>query len=122
MIIVTGGAGFIGSAIVSKLNSKGFDDILIVDSLNDSDKWKNLVNLKFIDFIHKTKFIELVENNSLLDEITAIIHMGACSSTTEKNADYLMENNYHYTRKPKEFVLNKNESPSADVNQRVSNV
>jgi len=108
MIIVTGGAGFIGSAIVSKLNSKGFDDILIVDSLNDSDKWKNLVNLKFIDFIHKTKFIELVENNSLLDEITAIIHMVAGSATTEKNADYLMENNYHYTRKLASYALEKN--------------
>ncbi len=97
MIVVTGGAGFIGSAFVWRLNQLGEENIIIVDSLGTSEKWKNLVGLKFVDVIHKNDFIERVREENVPFDVEAIIHMGACSSTTEKNADYLLENNYRYT-------------------------
>ncbi|SEM09730.1 ADP-glyceromanno-heptose 6-epimerase precursor [Syntrophus gentianae] len=98
MFIVTGGAGFIGSAFVWKLNSEGINDILIVDNLGESDKWKNLVNRSYADYVHKEDFRHMLEEDILSAEnIEAVIHMGACSSTTERDADYLMENNFHYT-------------------------
>ena len=98
MIVVTGGAGFIGSAITWQLNNSGEDKILIVDELGHDEKWKNLVGLKFADFVHKNDFIEYVIQNKL-PKIDSIIHMGANSSTTETDADYLMQNNYGYTKK-----------------------
>ena len=98
MIIVTGGAGFIGSAFVWKLNEEGLDDIVIVDHLGESDKWENLVNRRYVDFIHKDDFLEAVIADKVPFEVEGIIHMGACSSTTERNADYLMRNNFFYTR------------------------
>jgi ADP-L-glycero-D-manno-heptose 6-epimerase len=104
MYIVTGGAGFIGSAFVWQLNRMGIEDILIVDNLGRTEKWKNLVNLKYLDYVHKNNFLELMEKNKFQD-VTAIIHMGACSSTTEADADYLMENNFHYSQKLAEFCL-----------------
>jgi ADP-L-glycero-D-manno-heptose 6-epimerase len=104
MYIVTGGAGFIGSAFVWQLNQMGIEDILIVDNLGRTEKWKNLVNLKYLDYVHKNNFLELMEKNKFQD-VTAIIHMGACSSTTEADADYLMENNFHYSQKLAEFCL-----------------
>lgn len=98
MYVVTGGAGFIGSAFLSKLNAHGIDNILVVDSLKSTEKWKNLVKRRFADFIQKEDFLSLVAGDKLPASIKAIIHMGACSATTELNADYLMENNYRYTR------------------------
>ena len=106
MHIVTGGAGFIGSAIVSKLNREGIDDILIVDQLGSSDKWKNLRNLFFTDYIHKDAFLEKIQGGGFGAGISAIIHMGACSATTERDADYLFRNNFHYTRRiPRRFRI-----------------
>lgn len=98
MIVVTGGAGFIGSAIVWKLNQLGADNIIIVDRLGESEKWKNLVGLKYADIYHKDEFIEKVEDENLPFNIKAILHLGACSSTTEKDADYLLYNNFKYTQ------------------------
>jgi len=98
MIIVTGGAGFIGSAFVWKLNQEGINNIIIVDRLGTSDKWKNLVNLHFVNYVHKDDFLEMIDTDTLPFEIDAIIHMGACSSTTERDADYLWHNNYVYTK------------------------
>src|SRR5215207_9320338 len=101
-IIVTGGAGFIGSAIVWRLNELGYDDILIVDRADETDKWKNLAPLSFADYIDADDFIE---DLSLHVDADAIIHMGACSSTTETDADYMLRNNYQYTRDLAEFAV-----------------
>lgn len=98
-IILTGGAGFIGSCILHKLNSLGVDDIIIVDQLGDSEKWKNLSGKVFEDYIEKDKFLEYLEKGSLKDKIDMVIHMGACSATTELDASYLMENNYQYSKR-----------------------
>lgn len=97
MMIVTGGSGFIGSAVVWRLNKAGIKDVLVVDHLGNSGKWRNLVGLAFDDYLDKNVFIEKLEAGVFADSVDAIIHMGACSSTTEVNADYLMENNYRYT-------------------------
>jgi len=108
MIVVTGGAGFIGSAIVWKLNQLGETKIIIVDELGTDEKWKNLVPLKFEDFEHKDDFISMIiERNTPLD-ISAIIHIGANSSTTEKDADHLFSNNYLYTKELANYCLEKN--------------
>ena len=98
MYIVTGGAGMIGSAVVWELNRRGVDDILIVDNLASTDKWKNLVHLRYTDYIHRDAFIAGLRRDEWLDGVEAVIHMGACSSTTERDADFLMANNFHYSR------------------------
>jgi ADP-L-glycero-D-manno-heptose 6-epimerase len=97
MIIVTGGSGFIGSAIISELNNRGIKDIIVVDYLGNDEKWKNLVNLKFLDYIERDTFLNLV-NSKDLKKVKAVIHMGACSSTTEQDASYLIKNNFEYTK------------------------
>ena len=107
MIIVTGGAGFIGSAFVWKLNQEGIEDIVIVDRLGKTDKWKNLVNLRFVNYIHKDEFYDLIYNDTLSFDVEAIIHMGACSSTTERDADYLWQNNFAYTGQLAEWALER---------------
>jgi ADP-L-glycero-D-manno-heptose 6-epimerase len=107
MIIVTGGAGFIGSAFVWKLNQEGIENIIIVDQLGTDDKWKNLVNRRFVDFIHKDDFLQMIYDDQLPFEISAIVHMGACSSTTERDADYLWNNNYLYTSTLAEWAIER---------------
>ncbi|MHB1685875.1 MAG: ADP-glyceromanno-heptose 6-epimerase [Ignavibacteriaceae bacterium] len=107
MIVVTGGAGFIGSAIVWKLNTLGESNIVIVDELGKDEKWKNLTGLNFYDFIHKDDFINQIDD-SFNFGIKAIIHMGANSSTTEKDADHLLKNNYEYTKKLAQFSVKNN--------------
>lgn len=108
MIVVTGGAGFIGSAIVWRLNNLGKENIILVDELGKEEKWKNLVGLEFRDFIHKDDFISAVVEDSIEFPIEAIIHMGANSSTTEKDADHLFSNNYLYTLELAKYCLSKN--------------
>jgi ADP-L-glycero-D-manno-heptose 6-epimerase len=107
MIIVTGGAGFIGSTIVWRLNQLGNDNILIVDELGLNEKWKNLTSLKFSDYMNKWEFLDKIETKTGFD-IEAIIHMGANSSTTEKDADHLIENNYEYTKSLALYSVRKN--------------
>jgi ADP-L-glycero-D-manno-heptose 6-epimerase len=104
MIVVTGGAGFIGSAIVWRLNQLGNDNILIVDELGTDEKWKNLTSLKFADYMNKWEFLDKIESEADFN-IEAIIHMGANSSTTEKDADHLIENNYEYTKALAHYIL-----------------
>lgn len=98
MIVVTGGAGFIGSAVIWKLNQSGQDDILVVDELGSDDKWQNLVSLSFTDYIDKDVFIDRIIRDEFGSSIEAIIHLGACSSTTEKDASFLIRNNYEYSK------------------------
>ena len=107
MYIVTGGAGFIGSAFVAKLNQEGINDIIIVDDLQSDERWKNLKNLNYIDVIGSRKFLEKIELESFLN-INYIIHMGACSSTTEKNVDFLLENNFRYTQTLAKYAIENN--------------
>ncbi|MCO5044264.1 MAG: ADP-glyceromanno-heptose 6-epimerase [Kiritimatiellae bacterium] len=102
--IVTGGAGFIGSNIVAALNARGEDDILVVDILGKDEKWKNLVGLKFADYMEGDAFRLAVQQDAL-GKVSAVFHMGACSATTEKDASYLVDNNYRLTRELCEWSL-----------------
>ncbi len=97
MLIVTGGAGFIGSAIIAALNKRGITDILVVDE-HDKAQSKNLVNLSFTDFAEKKDFLKKVDNNKVNSHVEAVFHMGACSDTTETDAVYLRKNNYGYSK------------------------
>ena len=103
-IVVTGGAGFIGCNTVAELNARGIDDILVVDQLGNDEKWKNLRDLKFYDAVGIDAFRESVRKNEIKD-VSGIIHLGACSATTEKDADYLLDNNYRYTRELCDWAL-----------------
>jgi ADP-L-glycero-D-manno-heptose 6-epimerase len=110
MYIITGGAGFIGSNVISILNNKGYKDIIITDSFKDSIKWKNIIGKEFLDVLHKKDLFPYLEalSPSAKNSIKGIIHLGACSSTTETDFDYLLENNFHYTVKLAEFALENN--------------
>lgn len=97
MIVVTGGAGFIGSNIVKGLNAIGRKDVLVVDDLTDGTKFANLVDLDIADYLDKDEFIGLILSGEDLD-IEVIFHQGACSSTTEWNGKFMLENNYNYSK------------------------
>ncbi|HEY9179284.1 MAG TPA: ADP-glyceromanno-heptose 6-epimerase [Candidatus Baltobacteraceae bacterium] len=98
-VVVTGGAGLIGSAVIWALNLRGVDDIIVVDRLDASEKWKNLVPLRFRDYIDADEFeSRILARASSFANVSAVFHLGACSSTTETDAAYLMRNNYEYTK------------------------
>jgi ADP-L-glycero-D-manno-heptose 6-epimerase len=98
-ILVTGGAGFIGSALVWALNQRGHSDIVITDFLGSDEKWKNLVPLKYADYVDAAEFRRhLAQNAAVFGKFSAVFHLGACSATTEKNAAYLADNNFAYTK------------------------
>ncbi len=108
MYIVTGGAGLIGSAVVWELNRRGVDDILVVDHLGTSDKWKNLRALAFDDYLEKDEFrSRLAAGGFDGARIEGVIHMGACSATTERNASYLADNNFLATKELAEYCLGR---------------
>ncbi len=94
MIVVTGAAGFIGSCVISRLNREGINQIIAVDVLRENDKWMNLRHLDFYDYLDRSMLHAFLEGRN---DIEAIIHLGACSATTERDAAYLMENNYRFT-------------------------
>ena len=99
MIIVTGGAGFIGSNIVKGLNERGREDILVVDDLKDGTKFLNLVDCEILDYLDKDDFIARVRSRGGFGEpVEAIFHEGACSATTEWDGVYMMGNNYEYSK------------------------
>jgi len=107
-IVVTGGAGFIGSAAVWALNTRGFDDILVVDRLDQTEKWKNLVPLRFADFVDADEFESRIgEHPGSFDTVSHVIHLGACSATTETDAGYLLRNNYQYTKHLAEWAVDR---------------
>jgi ADP-L-glycero-D-manno-heptose 6-epimerase len=107
MILVTGGAGFIGSVLVKTLNLLGHTEIVIVDKLEESLKWKNLRGLKYLEYIHADDLFN-GDYDDLISDSDLIFHMGACSSTTEKNMDFLMKNNVAYTQALFRFAATKN--------------
>ena len=108
MIIVTGGAGFIGSCLVSKLNQLGHKDIVIVDHWDqDGLKKKNLAGKYFQRFYDKTDFLGLVLADKIDGNVFAIVHMGACSSTTGQDRDYYLKNNFEYSCHMARFALTK---------------
>ncbi|OGC10955.1 ADP-glyceromanno-heptose 6-epimerase [candidate division WOR-1 bacterium RIFOXYA12_FULL_52_29] len=106
--IVTGGAGFIGSAMVWKLNQAGESDILVADHLGSSEKWQNLNGKVFADYLEKDIFLEELLAGKFGSVFKAVFHIGACSSTTEADATYMMENNYHYSKRLAQWALAKN--------------
>src|SRR3989339_1375572 len=108
MIVVTGGAGFIGSAFLWKLNNMGERDILVVDEKDIRDREKNLSNKKFTDYLDKDEFLARVTRSALPSRVRAIVHIGACSSTTETDAGFLRRNNTDYTRILAEWCLAHN--------------
>lgn len=107
MIIVTGGAGFIGSNLIRGLNEKGINDITVVDNLEKSKKHRNLNSLEFIDFIDKEDFIENI-NIFKNEKIDTIFHQGACTDTMKFNGRFMMDNNYNYSKKLLQFAVKKN--------------
>ncbi|MBS0358716.1 MAG: ADP-glyceromanno-heptose 6-epimerase [Proteobacteria bacterium] len=104
MIVVTGGAGFIGSNLIKGLNALGRKDILVVDELTDGTKFNNLVDCEILDYLDKDEFIKQIEQRKIKD-IEVIFHEGACSTTTEWNGRYMMENNYEYSKKLLHYAL-----------------
>jgi ADP-L-glycero-D-manno-heptose 6-epimerase len=107
-IVVTGGAGLIGSAVIWVLNRRGLENILVVDRLDTSEKWRNLVPLRFADYLDADAFEgRLSDDPQSLSDVTTIVHLGACSSTTERDAAYLIRNNYEYTKRVAHFAMDR---------------
>ena len=107
MIIVTGGAGFIGSNIVKALNDKGITDILVVDNLKDGTKFVNLVDLDIADYMDKEDFLIQIMAGEEFGEVEAVFHEGACSDTMEYNGKYMMQNNFEYTKNLMHFAVDR---------------
>jgi len=106
-IVVTGAGGFIGRNVVAALNARGHENLLLVDSLGQDGKWRNLLGLRFDDIISPAAFLSSIERREVSD-VDAIIHLGACSATDVNDADFLLANNYHYTRSLCEWSLEHN--------------
>jgi len=104
MIIVTGGAGFIGSNLVKKLNALGRKDIVVVDNLTNGEKFRNLVDCEILDYVDKQDFLAEI---TALKKIEVVFHQGACSSTTEWDGAYMLKNNYEYSKKLLDYCLKR---------------
>ncbi len=109
MIIVTGGAGFIGSNLVRALNARGRDDILIVDNLHHGRKFRNLADCQWLDYMDKDEFLEHIQwGTEVPDGIEVVFHLGACTTTTEQDGRYLMRNNYSYSKAVLRYCMERN--------------
>ena len=106
MIVLTGGAGFIGSCFLKKLNDNGIYDIVVVDHLGNGQKWKNLIGKRFRRYVDKTEFRQKYMNRDFGNTVDTIFHFGACSATTESDCDYIMDNNLNYSIELAEFAQN----------------
>ncbi len=106
MIVVTGGAGFIGSNLVKGLNEQGRTDVMVVDDLTDGTKFVNIADCEIADYLDKHTFLERLECD-MLPDIEAIVHLGACSATTEWDGQFMMENNYEYSKKVFHYCIAK---------------
>ena len=102
-IVITGAAGLIGSCCVRYLNDLGFTKLILVDDIKKTNKWKNLLNKKYVAFISKYQLFDWLKGRE--KEIEAFIHLGACSDTLEQNEEYLMQNNLHYSIRLAEYAL-----------------
>ncbi|HEX2666907.1 MAG TPA: ADP-glyceromanno-heptose 6-epimerase [Gammaproteobacteria bacterium] len=98
MIIVTGGAGFVGSNLVLALNARGHSDIMVVDDLKDGTKFKNLAEAEIADYRDKDAFLQQLLSNHSFGPVEAVFHNGACSDTTEWDGRYMMSVNYEYSK------------------------
>ncbi len=103
-ILVTGGAGLIGSAVIWFLNRQFRENILVADALDTSDKWKNLAALSFFDYLEGSELRRRLLDNRL-GPISCVFHLGACSDTRERDSAYLLDNNYAFTRELAEWCL-----------------
>jgi ADP-L-glycero-D-manno-heptose 6-epimerase len=108
MIVVTGGAGFIGSNIIRALNERGESNILLVDHLVNGRKMHNIADLDIADYMDKAQFIEKIESPTFLNDVKAIFHQGACSATTEWDGQFVMMNNYDYSKRLLHWCIAKN--------------
>lgn len=108
MILITGAAGLIGSAVARELNRRGRKDLLLVDHLGTSEKWMNLRSIQYASYIEKDQLLTALQTGShSLFGINLIFHLGACSSTTERDASYLINNNYQYSIRLADFAAQK---------------
>ncbi|EKO3583197.1 ADP-glyceromanno-heptose 6-epimerase [Vibrio metschnikovii] len=107
MIIVTGGAGMIGSNIIKALNERGISDILVVDHLKNGRKFKNLVDLNIADYMDRDDFLTQIMAGDDFGPIDAVFHEGACSATTEWDGKYVMLNNYEYSKELLHYCLDR---------------
>ncbi|OBT10096.1 ADP-glyceromanno-heptose 6-epimerase [Vibrio sp. UCD-FRSSP16_10] len=107
MIIVTGGAGMIGSNIIKALNDKGINDILVVDNLKNGKKFVNLVDLDITDYMDRDDFLTQIMAGDDFGPIDAIFHEGACSATTEWDGKYMMLNNYEYSKELLHYCIER---------------
>jgi ADP-L-glycero-D-manno-heptose 6-epimerase len=105
MILITGAAGFIGSVMIWKLNERGVDSIIAVDRLHDGDKWKNLRKRRFYDWVHRDDLFSWLQREG--KGVTAVIHLGACTDTTERDVDFFMGNNFEFSKNIWRFCVER---------------